>query len=492
MDKTNDIVPFSAAAPIAILGVPFDNVTTVETIALIKQMVNSRRPHYLATANVDFLVQASRDVELRRILFDAHLVLCDGTPLVWASRLLGNPLPERVAGSDLVPLLLRVAEEEGFRPFFLGATPDSIEKAVENIKRKHPSIQIAGHYSPPFNKLLEMDHEEIRRRILAARPDLLFVGFGCPKQEKWINMHYRSLGVPLSAGIGATIDFLAGKMSRAPKWMQRSGTEWIFRLAQEPRRLLGRYSKDLWHFSWAILAQYRRLTSRRRRRPDRTAGVPVQTGVEYCLIEMPERLDYEAVHSDRSTYEQSITAERPCILDLQRVEFMDSTGVGLLIRMQKRARQAGQQLVLLNPRESTVRALRLMRLEDFFVIVPDVAAAEKCFQELRHCPSVNLVSSPASTLPALAWRGELTAANAEEIWLATLDHLNARALVQRALTIDLSGLTFMDSTGLSLLIRAKKHAARQGVKVQFAGMTGNVLNVVRLSRLEDYLFGAKE
>ena len=244
-----------AHPPIAILGVPFDNITTAETIETIDRMVASRQPHYLVTANVDFLVQAQEDVELRRILFDAHLVLCDGTPLVWASRLLGNPLLERVAGADLVPLLLRVAAEKQYRVFFLGATPESCTQAVNNLKKLHPTLIIADHYSPPFNKLLEMDHDEIKRRILAAKPDLLFVSFGCPKQEKWIAMHYHSLGVPVSAGVGATIDFLAGTVKRAPVWMQRSGLEWIYRLAQEPRRLFKRYFKDLWVFGWKLLGQ---------------------------------------------------------------------------------------------------------------------------------------------------------------------------------------------------------------------------------------------
>jgi len=119
-----DKYPFTRAAtsapPIAILGVPFDNIDTAETVDLIEQMVASRLPHYLATANVDFLVQALHDVELRRILMDAHLVLCDGTPLLLASRLLGNPLPERVAGSDLVPLLIKIAAQKKYRVFFSG------------------------------------------------------------------------------------------------------------------------------------------------------------------------------------------------------------------------------------------------------------------------------------------------------------------------------------------------------------------------------------
>src|SRR5215213_4338831 len=125
MDKSDPLTNSTMAAPVAILGVPFDSVTTSETIEIIARMIESGEPHYIATANVDFLVQAAKDVELRRILFDAHLVLCDGTPLLWASRLLGNELPERVAGSDLVPLLLRVAAEKEFRVFLLGATPDS-------------------------------------------------------------------------------------------------------------------------------------------------------------------------------------------------------------------------------------------------------------------------------------------------------------------------------------------------------------------------------
>src|SRR5580658_11226743 len=248
------LVPTSP--PIAILGVPFDNVTTSEAVAAIEQMVASRRPHYLVTANVDFLVQAQSDVELRRILTDAHLVLCDGTPLLWASRLLGNRLPERVAGSDLVPILLKVAAEKQYRVFLLGATPDSVEEAVSHLRREHPSLLLAGYYSPPFSGLLAMDHEEIKRRVREARPDLLFVAFGCPKAEKWMAMHYRDLGVPVVAGVGATIDFLAGRVKRAPRWMQQAGLEWMFRLACEPRRLFRRYMKDLWVFGWKISAQW--------------------------------------------------------------------------------------------------------------------------------------------------------------------------------------------------------------------------------------------
>ena len=140
----NLIIP---SPPIAILGVPFDNVTASQAITMIDKMVSLRRPHYLVTANVDFLVQAREDVELRRILFDAHLVLCDGTPLLWASRLLGNPLPERVAGADLVPLLIKNAAQKKYRLFFLGATPESSGQAVQKLKALYPSLLIMRHLS---------------------------------------------------------------------------------------------------------------------------------------------------------------------------------------------------------------------------------------------------------------------------------------------------------------------------------------------------------
>src|SRR5260221_5542316 len=252
--------------PITMFGVPFDNITLAETVKRIEEMVASHEPHYVCTANVDFLVQTRRDTELHRILNEAHLVLCDGAPLVWASRWLGSPLPERVAGSDLVPQLIRVAAKRNYRLFFLGATSEANEQAVVNVRAQFPNATIAGHYSPPFRPLSEMNNEESMARIRAAQPDILFVAFGCPKAEKWMAMNYRSLGVPVMIGIGGTIDFLAGRVKRAPLWMQRAGLEWTFRLRQEPRRLFKRYATDLWQFGRALAAEFWRLKFQPRRK----------------------------------------------------------------------------------------------------------------------------------------------------------------------------------------------------------------------------------
>jgi N-acetylglucosaminyldiphosphoundecaprenol N-acetyl-beta-D-mannosaminyltransferase len=486
----NPLRKITRRPPIAILGVPFDNVTKAEAVALIEQMIASRHPHYLVTPNVDFLVQARRDVELRRILFEAHLVVCDGTPLVWASRMLGNPLPERVAGADLVPLLTEIAARKGYRLFLLGATPQSASLAVARLRQKYPDIIIAGHYSPPFNPLLDMDHDEIKRRIIEARPDLLFVSFGCPKQEKWVAMHYRSLGVPVTAGVGATIDFLAGQVKRAPVWMQRSGTEWIFRLGQEPRRLFRRYFTDLWIFGSSILPQWWQLQARPRRRfrferASARPGVDCQTA-EQCWVRLPKRLDVVSVRDSDDWTEALLLQPGDRVLDMRSTAFVDSTGVGWLIHLQKRVRASGRRVVLFSPRPTVLRALKLMRLKDFF----EIATNESDLKLLLADAAVvnGHLSGGKEPEPVLYWRGEITAANAESVWDDTRGYLNRNNL-DHTKTIDLTQVRFIDSTGLGLMVRAKKQSAAEGSILKFVGLQPAVRNVLRLSRLEEFLLG---
>jgi exopolysaccharide biosynthesis WecB/TagA/CpsF family protein/anti-anti-sigma factor len=356
----------AAPAPsVVMLGIPFDNVTQEQAVERIVAMIESRRPQYVVTANVDFLVQAREDWELRRILTEAHMVLCDGTPLVWASRVLGNPLPERVAGADVVPQLIAIAAQRQFRLFFLGATPEANDCAVANIRARHPGILIAGHYSPPFRPLAEMDNAEIMRRVREARPDLLLVAFGCPKAEKWIARHYQTLGVPVMIGVGATIDFLAGRVKRAPPWMQRGGVEWFFRLCQEPNRLFRRYAKDLWFFAGGMTGQWWRTGFRiaRSYRPSRHC-VATDDG-DWMRIQSPVVFDRESVKLGEWIWRQA--ARCHCLLDLRRTRFIDSTGVGLLLRLRRELHASNKQLLLLSPNLVVRRLLESMGLEDHFV-----------------------------------------------------------------------------------------------------------------------------
>lgn len=482
--RSDAIMP--EGAPVAILGVPIDHVTTAETIALIERMVASRRPHYLVTANVDFLVQAVHDVELRRILFDAHLVLCDGTPLLWASRWLGHPLPERVAGSDLVPLLVQTAALKGYRVFFLGGRPDAAEQAVKKLRARYPALEIAGHYSPPYGPLLELDHEEIERRIRTANPDLLFVCFGCPKQEKWMAMHYRQLQVPVSIGVGGTIDFLAERLARAPLWMRRTGTEWIFRLLQEPKRLTGRYLRDSWYFGRMIAAQWIQMHFRRKTRSSANpARQPVRQAEGCHELRAPEWLDASAVSRDAALWEQAMAGHGDLLLDLSSVRFVDSTGIGCIIRLQKRAALQGRRVVLVAPSPVVRRVLESMKLWPFFL---SASGPEEARRKLEAPPSGSAPERDIfAPVPTLVWRGEVTAAAAERVWESTERFLREHEGAGAEIAISLREVPFIDSTGLGLMVRARKRAVGQGTRLRFLSPQRDVLNVIRLARLEAYL-----
>ena len=484
-------LPSARPSPIAILGIPFDNVTTADTLQLIEEMIASGQPHYLATANVDFVAQAFVDVELQRILFDAHLVVADGMPLVWASRWLGNPLPERVTGSDLTPRLLADAERKGWRVYFLGGTEQSVATAAENTRRKHPKLQLVGAYSPPFKPLSEMDDEDILRRIRAVKPDLLLVAFGCPKQEKWINAQYQQSGVPVSIGVGATIDFLAGTVTRAPRWMQRTGLEWAYRLCQEPRRLFRRYLVDFWVFGRAVGVQCWQLRASRRARSK--SGQPSVKSLHHGALQvlvLPPRFDAAAVQNHERIWLELLATAGHLIVDAAAVDFIDSTGVGLLVRLQKNLRTKSRRLVVAGPPLPVRRALDLMRFTDFMDIAPNVDAAG----ELLACRAAEQVvvatlnlSSPHESL---AWQTEVVAANADEVWDATAAHIELCAQSNAGVTINMKGLRFIDTTGVRLMVRARKQGHLRGITVTFADPPPRVLNVIRTLRMESYLLGS--
>ena len=215
---------------------------------------------YIVTPNVDHAVMFQHRGELRAAYADAALVLADGLPLVVASRLFRKSLPERVAGSDLVPQLF--AAGEPLRVFLLGAAPGVADAAAGRIRLNWPSVDVVGTYSPPLgfeNDTAENDR--ILTAVAAAKPDLLIVGFGAPKQELWVHKNCRQLEAKVAICAGATIDFLAGHRRRSPEWMRRAGLEWLHRVAGEPRRLAGRYARDAWEFPQLLWREWRRLYS---------------------------------------------------------------------------------------------------------------------------------------------------------------------------------------------------------------------------------------
>lgn len=480
-DITQQITPLRAPAlPVALLGVPFDNLTLPQAGDRIEDMIASRQPHYVVTANLDFCIQALEDIELRRILFDAHLVLCDGTPLVWASRLFGNPLPERVAGADLVPMLIHRAAEKGYRVFFLGGSAQVAEQAVRRLQTQHPDLVIAGHYSPPFRPLLDMNHDQISERIRAAQPDLLFVSFGCPKAEKWMTMHYRALGVPVCIGVGATIDFLAGRVRRAPAWMQRIGAEWLYRLAQEPRRLWSRYAKDLRRIGPSLAAQlWMQRLARPRGESDSHTTITILERT-WVRVGVPEHFDLNTLIEDRALWND--LGAQHCLLDLSAVKFIDSTALAALVQLHRKIHPS--RLILLAPSAAVLRILRRFNLETFFSIAADPIAA----RDLITQPSTLHPQPSTNPVPPLLWTGELTAVNADDVWTSTQQQLEALYNAGETETaIDLAALRFIDSTGVGIMLRAKRYAQNLGARLRFINAQPNVRNVLRLARLDVFL-----
>ncbi len=235
-------------------GIAFDNVTMADAVTRIGMMVQKAdHPCMVCTGNLDHLVMLQQDAEFRAIYAESELVLADGMPVVWLSRLAHwrqaavPALRERVAGSDLFWELGRASALMGLRLFFLGGAPGAAERAAEVMQQRYPGAEICGIYCPPFDTFETPEEQErIRVRIREAQPDILLVGFGAPKQEKWIAANRYRLGVPVSIGVGGSFDMAAGVFKRAPKWIQRLGMEWLYRMAQDPGRLGKRYlGRDL-------------------------------------------------------------------------------------------------------------------------------------------------------------------------------------------------------------------------------------------------------
>jgi N-acetylglucosaminyldiphosphoundecaprenol N-acetyl-beta-D-mannosaminyltransferase len=221
-----------------VLGCPVDRLTADETLAAIEEVVETGGFAQHVCVNAAKLVALRRDRRLREIVEGCELVSADGMAIVWASRLLGDPLPERVNGTDLMLRLLGVAERRGWSVYVLGAKPDVLERALARIRAAHPGLRIAGARDGYFS---DEESAAVAEAVREAAPDLLFVAMSSPRKEVWLAGHGRGLGVPLVMGVGGSIDIVAGVTRRAPRWMQAAGLEWLFRLAQEPRRLGRRY-----------------------------------------------------------------------------------------------------------------------------------------------------------------------------------------------------------------------------------------------------------
>lgn len=229
---------------VELAGTLIDQIDFAGALDRMASFLDSPFCHQVVTVNLDFLSIAAREPAFRDAINRSDLAVADGMPLVWASRMKGQPLPERITGNELVGECCRIAADTGRGIFLLGAAQGVAETAGRGLRDRYPGLRIAGTYSPPYGPLTSEDNQRIIETINATKPSFLFVALGAPRQDLWIQQHLHLLDTHVAMGVGCVLDLLAGSIRRAPQWMQRLGMEWSYRLAQEPQRLWRRYIVD--------------------------------------------------------------------------------------------------------------------------------------------------------------------------------------------------------------------------------------------------------
>lgn len=227
-----------------IWDIPFDRVTMDGAISRINSLIRRGIPSYVVTANLNYAMLHHREEAIARISYDADLILADGQPIVWRSQLTNNPLPERIAGSEMVYRLAESAAANFHPIYFLGGEPGVARRCAEQLTKLYPNLLVAGVDSPPFRPLTADEETEQMDRIRNSGARILLVAFGQPKGELWIHHHHKNLGIPVSIQLGASFDFIAGTATRAPRSWQKFGMEWAHRMLSDPKRLAPRYLRN--------------------------------------------------------------------------------------------------------------------------------------------------------------------------------------------------------------------------------------------------------
>jgi N-acetylglucosaminyldiphosphoundecaprenol N-acetyl-beta-D-mannosaminyltransferase len=260
-------------------GVRFDSVQGQDVVEQVVTALSAGRGGQIVTPNVDILRRVVRDPECHDHVQSSTLVVADGKPLIWASRIAGNPLPARVPGSDLIWSLSEAMAREGRSVYLLGGAPGTPERAGDVLQGRFPQLRIAGHHSPPFGfETVSAQYDAMCDEVASARPDLVYVGLGFPKQERVIARLRPRLPQTWFMGCGAAIGFVAGVHRRAPVWMQETGLEWLHRLGAEPHRLMRRYLLHDLPFAVGLMGASLRGRLRRPDRPQPPSRIPRRRG----------------------------------------------------------------------------------------------------------------------------------------------------------------------------------------------------------------------
>lgn len=239
---------------IDILGVGISKIDMKSALSQLERLILEKKKGYVCVCPNHTIMESQKNLKLRNIVNSADMATPDGMSVVLASRMLGHREVKQVTGTDLMLAFSKLSSEKGYKHFYYGGTYGVPEKLAENMVNRFPKLKIVGTYSPPFRKLTEEEDKAIVEMINNVKPDVVWVGLGMPKQELWIGEHFGMIDAPVMIGVGAAFDFISGKKKRAPKWMQKVGLEWLYRLLQEPKRL---WRRNLYHpvFFFKLLLQ---------------------------------------------------------------------------------------------------------------------------------------------------------------------------------------------------------------------------------------------
>lgn len=237
-----------------VFGIPVRALSMAQMLDMIDEWITLGTQQFVCTVDVHALMESQTDNDIRKI-YNSAVVAADGMPIVWLLRRHGCSTAERICGPDLLPALFRRSETRAYRHFLYGASPETLARLRDRLTHDFPRARIVGTYSPPFRTLSASEDAEIIAMMNAAEPDIIWIGLGAPKQDRWMAAHRPLLRAPVLIGVGAAFDMVAGTVRRAPAFLQRTGCEWMFRIAQEPRRLLIRYVKSNFQFALRLIGE---------------------------------------------------------------------------------------------------------------------------------------------------------------------------------------------------------------------------------------------
>jgi N-acetylglucosaminyldiphosphoundecaprenol N-acetyl-beta-D-mannosaminyltransferase len=330
--------------PISVLGLPLDRLTVLGAVEAIDGMVGSGRTHQIASANIDSWLNSLSDQHLHRIIAGCSLVLPDGMPLVWVSKLLGCPLGDRITGVDLVPRLAELSVRTGYGIYLLGGKGNVVERAKQLLEQKFPGARIVGTYAPSEEELAQLDHSEIFKRIHAAKPEILLVSLDSRKQEKWIWMHRKRLGVPVVMGVGGSLEIIVGDVRRAPGWVQKCGLEWMMRLVPEPARLGPRYFRDFTGFGRRLPLTLLAAWTQRPHLGE--SHVNTVSTPRVIHVHVHGKLASRTASTLRNALDTAIASNLVMVVHLQAVRQITAAGLGALMDVRRQMLDAGLTLSL--------------------------------------------------------------------------------------------------------------------------------------------------